>query len=177
MARCAVSDEPARIDVDLTAQALAAARNAVTAQPQQPIRSGSRRTRNQRSTQRSGYSAAGPDPRDPQLMQSLVGRLLTDRGWDRTIAAASVLARWDSLVGAELASRAKPVSLDNGELTLVADSAAWATQIRLLTTRLLSRIDVELGHGVVTSIRVHGPTGPVRTGRLRVQGSRDVQRY
>jgi len=121
---------------------------------------------------RGGYSGPGPDPRDPQRIGPLVRRLIADRGWESTAATASVLANWAGIVGTEVAARCQPVSLRDGELTLAAESTAWATQLRgVLLPTLMARIRAELGPGVVTRIRVHGPTAPIwGTGRRRVAG-------
>lgn len=81
------------------------------------------------------------------------------------------MGRWDSLVGAELAAHCRPESLEDGVLTLVAESTAWATQVRLLGRQVVERVNHELGAGVVRSVRVHGPTAPNwRKGPRRVLG-------
>ncbi len=67
---------------------------------------------------------------------------------------------WPKLVGADLASHCRPVKLEDGELTIEAESTAWATQLRLLAGRLLTRIAAEVGRDVVTRIHVHGPAAP-----------------
>jgi predicted nucleic acid-binding Zn ribbon protein len=96
---------------------------------------------------------------------------MSDRGWEATAATASVLAGWDRIVGAELAARCQPVSLRGGELTLAAESTAWAMQLRGMLPTLMTRIRAELGPDVVTRIRVHGPTAPTwGSGPRRVAG-------
>ena len=120
---------------------------------------------------RGGYSGAGPDPRDPQPFGRLMRRLLNDRGWESTAATATVLAGWDRIVGPELAARCKPVSLRDGELTLAAESTAWAMQLKLMFPVLMTKIRAELGPDVVTKIRVHGPTAPTwGSGPRRIAG-------
>jgi predicted nucleic acid-binding Zn ribbon protein len=120
---------------------------------------------------RGGYSGAGPDARDPQRFGTLIHRLLADRGWEATAASATVLAGWDRLVGAEVAAHCQPVNLRDGELTLAAESTAWATQLRLLAPKLLGLIRAELGPDVVRRVRVHGPTAPTwGAGPRRVAG-------
>jgi predicted nucleic acid-binding Zn ribbon protein len=109
---------------------------------------------------RRGYTGAGPDPRDPQPFGRLIRRLVEDRGWEKSTAEATVLGSWDRLVGKEIAARCRPVGLRDGELTLQAESTAWATQLRMLTGKLLGRISDELGPDVVKRIRVHGPATP-----------------
>jgi len=120
---------------------------------------------------RGGWSGARPDDRDPQPFGDLMRRLVDDRGWAGTVTSAAVAARWDILVGPEIAARCQPESLRDGELVLAAQSTAWATQLRLLVPTLMTRITAELGTGVVTRIRVHGPAAPSwRKGPLRVNG-------
>ena len=53
---------------------------------------------------------------------------------------------------------------------MVADSTAWATQVRLLARTHRQRgSNAELGHGTRAPVKVRGPTGPPgATGGLRV---------
>jgi predicted nucleic acid-binding Zn ribbon protein len=60
---------------------------------------------------------------------------------------------------------------------VVADTTAWATQLRLLAPALVRRLNEELGAGTVTRVRVRGPAAPSwRKGGLRVigRGPRDT---
>jgi predicted nucleic acid-binding Zn ribbon protein len=117
------------------------------------------------------WSGAGPDARDPAPLAASVGDLVRDRNWEDTLRAAGIPARWEQLVGAEVAAHCRPERLEGTELTCVAESTAWATQIRLLAPTLLARLRAELGPGVVRTLRVHGPTAPDwRHGPLRVTG-------
>jgi predicted nucleic acid-binding Zn ribbon protein len=117
------------------------------------------------------WSGAGPAGRDPAALGSAPAALVRERNWDRTLRAAGILSRWDQIVGADVAQHCRPERLEAGELVCVAESTAWATQIRLLNRQLLTRIADELGPSVVTRIRVHGPTAPDwRHGPLRVTG-------
>lgn len=129
----------------------------------------------------SGPSRAAPDrvaadraaPDGPEPFGTAIRRLVDERGWAATVQAGSVFGRWDALVGAELAAHCRPERLLDGELVLVAESTAWASQVRLLAPAVLARLAAELGAGVVRSLRVHGPTTPDwQSGRLRVTGGR-----
>jgi predicted nucleic acid-binding Zn ribbon protein len=109
---------------------------------------------------------------DPTLLGSAISGLVAARGWEGDAAIASVMGRWDSLVGAEIAAKCRPVSLRDGELVITAVSTAWATQLRLLAPQLLGRLRREVGDGVVRTVRVHGPTTAKSTGGWRVAGGR-----
>jgi predicted nucleic acid-binding Zn ribbon protein len=128
--------------------------------------------------------AAAPGPRrarrggrtrreDPQPLSSALDGLLGDQGWRTAAAVGSVFGRWDQLVGADVAAHTRPERFSDGELLVVADSAAWATQVRLLTSTLLRRLNEELGHGTVARVVVRGPAPPRRMGPLRVRGTRE----
>jgi predicted nucleic acid-binding Zn ribbon protein len=117
-------------------------------------------------------SGSGRDGRDPTLLGHQLDRLLAERGWQVDLAAGSVMGRWPQIVGAEVAAHVQPVSFQAGVLTLRADSTAWATQMRLLASMLLARIDEEAGAGTVTELKVHGPSAPSWSkGPRRAQGS------
>jgi predicted nucleic acid-binding Zn ribbon protein len=110
---------------------------------------------------------------DPQPLSTALDGLLADQGWRLAAAIGSVFGRWDQLVGAEVAAHTRPERFSDGELVVIADSAAWATQVRLLTSTVLRRLNEELGHGTVTRVVVRGPAPPRRMGPLRVRGTRE----
>ena len=150
---------------DLARAALSRAKAAARDRGLQPG-SGVRRRR-----PRLERSGSGPDARDPVPFAAAVRKLVEERGWQETTAAAGVLANWDRLVGPDLAAHCRPASLVDGELVLVAESSAWATQVRLLTRTLQARLTEQVGPGVVSSIVVRGPAAPDwRRGPRRVRG-------
>jgi predicted nucleic acid-binding Zn ribbon protein len=110
---------------------------------------------------------------DPQPLSSAFDGLLAEQGWQTQAAVGSVFGRWDQLVGPDVAAHTRPERFSDGELVVIADSAAWATQVRLLTSVLLRRLNTELGHGTVTRVVVRGPAPPRRMGPLRVRGTRE----
>jgi len=115
--------------------------------------------------------SARRDAGDPELLGETLSRLMVERGWDVPAAVAGVTERWAEIVGADLAEHCRPERFDAGVLLLVAESTAWATQVRLLVPRLHQRIDDVVGGGVVNRIEVRGPSGPDwRRGALRVRG-------
>lgn len=149
---------------DLVRAALAQAKAAARAKGVSPTT----RRRRPASAARSG---SGPDARDPQLVGAAIQRLIAERGWEDTTAAAGVLARWGELFGPEIADHCRPLSLMDGELVLTAESSAWATQLRLLTRTMQARIEEQVGKGVVTRIVVRGPAqADWKKGPLRVRG-------
>ena len=116
-------------------------------------------------------SGSGPDGRDPVVLGATIRRLVAERGWEDTTAAASVMANWATLVGPEIADHCRPASLTDGELVLIAESSAWATQLRLMTRTMTARLTERVGEGIVKTIVVRGPgQADWRKGPRRVQG-------
>jgi predicted nucleic acid-binding Zn ribbon protein len=110
---------------------------------------------------------------DPVPLGAAIGGLLDAEGWALAVATGSVFGRWTEIVGPGLAAHTTPEGLSDGELTVAADSTAWATQVRLLAAQLVLRLNRELGDGTVLRVRVHGPTAPGRRpGQWRVRGGR-----
>jgi predicted nucleic acid-binding Zn ribbon protein len=114
-----------------------------------------------------------PQRGEPQPLGTAINKLLAAEGWGLAAATGSVFGRWAQIVGSDLAAHTTPESLSDGELTVAADSTAWATQVRLLAAHLVRRLNTELGDGTVRRVRVRGPvTGTRRPGEWRVRGSR-----
>ena len=166
----------------LAAEALARARADAWARGERPAPSGSSRQQNQNQnpgTERSRLTLTGPQavawsarPRrdDPQPLNAAVGGLLSARGWRQRAAVGAVFGDWPQIVGPQLAGHTRPDGFENGELTVTADSDAWAAQVRLMSPQLIKRLAEELGHGTVTRIRVRGPSAPAKqTGRFRAR--------
>jgi predicted nucleic acid-binding Zn ribbon protein len=117
------------------------------------------------------WSGAGADGRDPAALNDSLSALVADRKWDETLRTAGIPARWDQIVGSDIAAHCVPDKLEDGVLTIVAESTAWATNLTLLSRTILDRLASEVGAGVVRRLHVHGPTAPDwRHGRLRVTG-------
>ncbi|MFF2622489.1 DUF721 domain-containing protein [Oerskovia jenensis] len=116
-------------------------------------------------------TGARPGGRDPQTFGAVVQRLLHERGWVQDVSVGGVVGRWREVVGDQVADHCEPETFEDKVLVVRADSTAWATQVRLLTPRLLERLAQEVGEGVVETVTVLGPTGPsFRRGPKSVRG-------
>lgn len=147
-----MSGEHGQRPSDIARAALEAARAASAARPKP--------THRRIAGPRRKWSAAGPSADDPQPLARLVDSLVTDQDWARHTRVGSVFGRWDSLVGPDVAAHCRPETLTEGELLVVAESTAWATQLRLLAPTILAKLRAQVGGDVVTRLRVVGPTAP-----------------
>ena len=116
-------------------------------------------------------SSAHPDDRDPQTLDSTLGRFVVEQGWQTEVRVHGVFTRWPAIVGSEVAEHVLPESFSDGRLVVRTDSTAWATQMKLLAANVVRRLNEELGDGTVEVIDVLGPHVPKWTsGRFRVKG-------
>lgn len=159
-------DQPAPRGADLARTALARAKADAKARVAAAER-GTRRA--------AGRRTVSPErgERGPVSLGTLLGEVVEEQGWTARARAADVLARWPQLVGDDIADHCTPTALRDGTLALVAESTAWATQLRLLQRQLLTRLRETLGADVVRRITVTGPTAPDwGHGRLRARDGR-----
>lgn len=120
---------------------------------------------------RRRWSGPGPDNRDPQPIGRAARDLANTRGWSPRVAEGSLFAEWTMIVGEQIAEHASPTALRDGVLQVSAESTAWATQLRLVQSQLLVKITAALGEGVVTALRITGPTAPSwRKGPRHISG-------
>jgi predicted nucleic acid-binding Zn ribbon protein len=161
------SPEPEEHDVSGLELARSIARGLAGRTPQGSARA-SRRRRPPLETRSTG---AHPDDRDPQALDSALGRFVDEQGWETELRVHGVFARWAAIVGNEVAGHVQPESFADGRLVVRTDSTAWATQMKLLAADVVRRLNEVLGDGTVTVIDVAGPRAPTwRRGRLRVKG-------
>lgn len=120
---------------------------------------------------RRSWSGPGPDSRDPQTLGAATNELSKSRGWTPRVAEGAVFAQWAAVVGEQIAEHAEPMTLRDGVLSISAESTAWATQLRTVQAQLLAKIAAAVGDGVVTSVKITGPSAPSwRKGKLHISG-------
>lgn len=158
--------------MDLVRRTLEEARGAAHSQGKDVGRGRTSSTRNApvRGSRRK-WSGPGPDARDPQPLGKATSELAKSRGWSPRVAEGAVFGQWATVVGEQIAEHTNPAALRDGVLTVEAESTAWATQLRLVQSQLLAKIAAVVGDGVVTTLKIVGPSGPSwRKGRYNVPG-------
>lgn len=160
--------------MDLVRRALEEARSAARDQGKEVGRGrgspSSARTSAPRGNRRR-WSGPGPDSRDPQALGALTRDLAKTRGWSPRVAEGSLFGEWATIVGEQIAEHASPTTLRDGILHVTADSTAWATQLRMVQSQLLAKIAAAVGGGVVTVLKINGPTAPSwRKGPRHISG-------
>jgi predicted nucleic acid-binding Zn ribbon protein len=173
-------DDPAPDRLRRAREALASAKADAFAKGNRPVQADDLKSERKPSdglrSDRPGRTGHQPRRDDPEPLGAAIEGLIDAHGWQEPAAAGSVFGRWAEIVGPELAAHTRPDGLDDGELTVTADSTAWATQVRLLAAQLVRRLGDELGDGTVRRVKVRGPASaagpPRKPGAWRVRGGR-----
>ena len=79
--------------------------------------------------------------------------LARTRGWTPRVAEGSIFGQWQTVVGEQIAEHANPSSLREGVLTVMAESTAWATQLRFLEGTLRTRL-AEVAGATIDKVEV-----------------------
>lgn len=119
-----------------------------------------------------GRDRPGPTRFDPRTGRRELGRMIQDRGWGGKLATASVVARWEEIVGRQVAEHCVIESFQAGLITLRASSSSWAQQLRLIQPALEAKVAEALRSAPGTAriagdrgrapieMRILGPAGP-----------------
>lgn len=80
------------------------------------------------------------DPDEPVTIgRSLDGVVRSLRGPSRR-EVGGLFGRWGEAVGEQVAEHVRPVKLDGGVLTVEVDDPAWATQVKFLSSTIITRL-------------------------------------
>lgn len=135
--------------VDLARIALHAARETTRKRGDTEARTPRRRT--QRVVKRDG--------REPSGFAAVLQGLMAERAWAVPAAGGSVLDRWADIaaaVSSRLPGHVQAVAFhpETGQLDLRPDAPAYATQLRLVTARIIAAANQTVGTDAVRGVRV-----------------------
>ncbi|MCO8308835.1 DciA family protein [Streptomyces sp. RKCA744] len=143
------ADGPELSGVDLARVALHQAREAARKRGESEARAP--RRRRTRVVQRDG--------REPAGFAAVLQGLMADRAWDVPAAGGAVLDRWPDTAAAiapQLPDHVAAIAFhpETGQLDLRPDSQAYATQLRLISARIIAAANEAVGTDAMRSVRV-----------------------
>jgi predicted nucleic acid-binding Zn ribbon protein len=99
------------------------------------------------------------DGREPSGFAAVLAGLMADRAWELPAAGGSLLDRWPDIAAAvapQLPHHVTAVAFhpETGQLDLRPDSPAYATQLRLITARIVATANTSVGTDAVRTVRV-----------------------
>ncbi|GIK31511.1 MAG: DUF721 domain-containing protein [Fimbriimonadaceae bacterium] len=71
----------------------------------------------------------------------------------RTARALAIMRRWREVVGEELAARSWPDRYSKGSLWVAVQGSAWAQELRMLKTPILSKLNALAGEPLFVNVR------------------------
>jgi hypothetical protein len=90
----------------------------------------------------------------------VLGRYFADRDYDRRRSVESMFDMWDVVIGEPECDLARPVSLEDGLLTLAAANPAAASDVSFGQAKYMQRVNAYFGGGaVVREVRVRVAPG------------------
>jgi hypothetical protein len=90
--------------------------------------------------------------RFPQLLPDLLQKQLAGFGLAERLREVEIWRLWPEVVGPAVASRAQPLRIINGTLTVAVSSAAWIQELRFLTTMMKEKLNKRLGAVLIKEI-------------------------
>ncbi|MEU2100226.1 DciA family protein [Streptomyces globisporus] len=102
------------------------------------------------------------DGREPSGFAAVLQHLMTDRAWTLPAAGGTVLERWPDIaatIAPQLADHVQALTFhpETGQLDLLPESPAYATQLRLISARIITAANETTGNATVRTIRVLPP--------------------
>lgn len=90
--------------------------------------------------------------RFPQPLAGVLDEALSELGLSKRLREVEIWRIWDKAVGKAVASRAQPLRIINGVLTVAVSSAPWMQELRFMTSMIQEKLNAALGGPVVTQI-------------------------
>ncbi|WP_404430196.1 DciA family protein [Microbacterium lacus] len=98
--------------------------------------------------------------RDPRGVGDVLAAMTRDAGWEPQLAREDVVNAWAEVAGDNTAQHTHPVAFQGGTLTVQADSTAWAKQLQLMRSQILTEIIRRFPAAGVDTVRFIGPDVP-----------------
>ncbi|MEN9714259.1 MAG: hypothetical protein RLZZ164_923 [Actinomycetota bacterium] len=98
--------------------------------------------------------------REPITAGGALDAMFENFRWQGKVAEAELFTRWTEVVGEMNASNSQPETLVDGTLTIRCKSTAWATQLRLMQTELLGKLNQAHPTLKIETLKLLGPDAP-----------------
>lgn len=113
-----------------------------------------------RLKQQSQRSRPFDTGRSPKTASSTLDALVQSFGWQGKVAEGDLFANWKLIVGDRVAENSFPEEYKKGILTIRCKSTAWATQLKLMSEEIQSKIAERTPDLEVKELRIIGPQAP-----------------
>ncbi|MDP9202725.1 MAG: DUF721 domain-containing protein [Gemmatimonadota bacterium] len=93
--------------------------------------------------------------RKPEPLANVLGAFLKESKLEERVEQASVVPEWESLVGKQIATVTKPISVTpDGTLFVAVKTNGWMTELSLMEPQLLRALNAKAGRALIRKIRL-----------------------
>lgn len=93
--------------------------------------------------------------RKPEALGNVVGAFLKESNLAERVDQASVIPEWETLVGKQISTVTKPISVTpDGTLFVAVKTNAWMTELSLMEPQILRALNAKSGRARVRKIRL-----------------------
>jgi len=93
--------------------------------------------------------------RKPESVGNVLGAFLRNSKLEERVEAAQVVPEWESLVGKQIATVTKPISVtQDGTLFVSVKTNGWMTELSLMEPQILRALNAKAGRARVRKIRL-----------------------
>lgn len=92
-----------------------------------------------------------PPMRRAAFAGDLLEQLLQSMGLDKRIHQYRAMVLWDEVVGAQIATQARPVKIRGSVMEVCVEHAAWMQQLQLMKPQILKKLNAALGEEAAIS--------------------------
>ncbi len=96
----------------------------------------------------------------PAALADLLSASFRGTPTERRLKEGNIWLVWDSVVGKQIASRARPVSFRDGTLTVTVNSSPWMQQLTFLKKGIIEKLNARLGEALVRDIYLKAGAPP-----------------
>ncbi len=97
----------------------------------------------------------GDKKRKPEPLANVLGSFLKESKLEERVEAAQVVPEWESLVGKQIATVTKPISVtQDGTLFVSVKTNGWMTELSLMEPQLLRALNAKAGRTRIRKIRL-----------------------
>lgn len=113
--------------------------------------------RDRESREEAAWESFGKPHRDPSSLGGVLTGMAREDGWGPHLQMAHLRRDWADVVGAAVASHTQVLGIEDGVLTIRAESPVWATQLTFMTTQIRETIRGKLPEAGIRDVVVIGP--------------------
>ena len=84
---------------------------------------------------------------------SIIGSVVDKMEFNKKLRVSNIFNHWEDIVGPEIAKKSKPERLIRKTLYISVTTSTWASELSLMSEKLIEKINSFIGEDIVKTIR------------------------